>query len=372
MELLNSRAIIVLGMHRSGTSALTRVLNLLGIELGSNLLPKHFTNETGFWEHADIVEINEQILQQLDSSWFDTAPLPPNWWTFESMMPLREHAKSIIRRDFLFSQQWAIKDPRLCRLLPFWIPLLQEFSVKLHFIIIVRHPLEVAASLEKRDSLSYNTSLRLWLEYVFSSIQDSQSFPRVFVTYDDLLQNSSAVLIKVAQTLKIIWPYMDFKAIDAFLNPSLKHHTSTIQTPSYLNETLLDWSQRLYRAIAFNRQVDTVLNSIKTVEKNIVGSTAAFLLISRKLFEQIGGFNDSYQICFEDVELNLACLKYDKINYLANEAVCYHFESQTRDRKVSQTDYDNWRRFVTKLQPDIKLKLVGSQPGEIILGTGTI
>jgi GT2 family glycosyltransferase len=108
------------------------------------------------------------------------------------------------------------------------------------------------------------------------------------------------------------------------------------------------------------------------VEKNIVGSTAAFLLVSRKLFEQIGGFNDSYQICFEDVELNLACLKYDKINYLANDAVCYHFESQTRDRKVSQTDYDNWRRFVTKLQPDIKLKLVGSQPGEIILGTGTI
>jgi len=81
------------------------------------------------------------------------------------------------------------------------------------------------------------------------------------------------------------------------------------------------------------------------VEK-VIGSTAAFLLISRKLFNKIGGFNVAYQICFEDVELNLACLKYNKVNYMTNEAVAFHFESQTRERKISRDDYEKLVEFL--------------------------
>ena len=76
MEQQKRTAIIVLGMHRTGTSALTRVLNLLGAELGSDLLAAQPDNETGIWEHRPIMEIHERILGALDSDWHDVRPLP--------------------------------------------------------------------------------------------------------------------------------------------------------------------------------------------------------------------------------------------------------------------------------------------------------
>lgn len=86
------------------------------------------------------------------------------------------------------------------------------------------------------------------------------------------------------------------------------------------------------------------------VEAGITGSTAAFLLISKVLFQKINGFNRAYQQCLEDVELNLACLKHNKINYLVNDAVCYHFESQTRQEKgvLTGDDYGNLLKFLSE------------------------
>lgn len=81
--------------------------------------------------------------------------------------------------------------------------------------------------------------------------------------------------------------------------------------------------------------------------ESVVGSTAACLLIARTLFKEIGGFNEGYLECLEDVELNLMCLKQGKINFLANEAVAYHFESQTRQRKgIIQEDYEKLKDFL--------------------------
>jgi GT2 family glycosyltransferase len=283
----NSRALLILGMHRSGTSALTRILNLLGVELGSQLLPSHATNETGFWEHIAIVRANEQILQLLDSSWFDTAPLPEKWWTFKTLAPLRQYLNEVLHQEFAHCPLWAIKDPRLCRLLPFWLSEGERGKEKggrrkalsggeaLHFIIIIRHPLEVAQSLEVRDGLSYNTSLRLWLEYVLASVENSQGYSRVFVTYDELLQDWRATIHKIAQTFDIKWlnSVESVSAeVEAFLNPTLKHHeVSRFQkenklTNQTINEELLAWSHAVYQALSRvakgdNEQLN-VLNSI--------------------------------------------------------------------------------------------------------------
>src|SRR6185312_12242151 len=73
------RAILVLGMHRSGTSAVTRVLNLLGADLGSRLVAPAADNPAGFWEHADAVKINDDLLQALGRTWYDMRDMPANW-----------------------------------------------------------------------------------------------------------------------------------------------------------------------------------------------------------------------------------------------------------------------------------------------------
>lgn len=89
-------------------------------------------------------------------------------------------------------------------------------------------------------------------------------------------------------------------------------------------------------------------------EKNTLGSTAAFLLIEKNLFKNIGGFNSNYLDCLEDIELNLACIKYDKINYFIGEGICYHFESQTRKNQgiILKEDYQRLWQYL-KDNPEV-------------------
>ena len=112
----NRRAIIVLGMHRSGTSALMRTLNLCGVDIGSNLMPPGpEDNVKGFWEHMDIYQANEKLLQNLGSSWDDVRALPDRWWNSDFAEAYKLEIINILERDFSNSPFWGVKDPRICR-----------------------------------------------------------------------------------------------------------------------------------------------------------------------------------------------------------------------------------------------------------------
>lgn len=244
-----STSLIVLGMHRSGSSALMRILNLLGVEIGSQLLPKHHTNEKGFWEWLPLVQGNEKILRCFNSSWFNPQALPEQWWQSTRLRSLALELTDILHKNFAAHPLWGIKDPRLCRLLPFWIPLIEKLGSQPHFIFIVRHPQEVAASLKQRDNLAYPTALRLWLSSMFEAEQATQNYPRVVITYDELLNHWPTAIDKIASTLNITWPCPVEQAaphIYQFLSSSLKHHQASVH-PSY--EGLVSWSHRVYHAL---------------------------------------------------------------------------------------------------------------------------
>ncbi|MFW6206976.1 MAG: hypothetical protein ACOC5J_03485, partial [Gemmatimonadota bacterium] len=78
-EATNSRAVLVLGPHRSGTSAVARVLNLLGTDLGANMLPPKFDNRHGYWEHQTVFELHERLLSKAGSAWHEYRPMPAGW-----------------------------------------------------------------------------------------------------------------------------------------------------------------------------------------------------------------------------------------------------------------------------------------------------
>lgn len=78
------------------------------------------------------------------------------------------------------------------------------------------------------------------------------------------------------------------------------------------------------------------------------GNTAAFMLVNKNLFEEVGGFNEEYVECFEDVEFNLKCFLKGKLNLTNSNAVCYHFESQTRGRKIDQEDAKRILNFINE------------------------
>ena len=124
-----SRALMVLGAHRSGTSALAGVIQRLGIELGDRLLPPQpGVNERGFWEHRDIVALHDRLLQEMGSRWDSIHPVTAAAWKSPAVKAIAEELAAIVKSEFGNSQLWGLKDPRLCRLLPLWLDILAKFD----------------------------------------------------------------------------------------------------------------------------------------------------------------------------------------------------------------------------------------------------
>jgi len=215
-------------MHRSGTSAVSRVVNLLGVDLGPSLMPTAPDNPSGFWEHKEIVEINEELFYVLGRHWTRfLTPLPENWWLREDIRPFQQRLVALLRRDFSDSAVWGLKDPRLCRLLPLWRLVVEEIDCQCYFLHVIRNPLEVADSLNRRDGLPRNVSMILWLQHVLEAERETRGHPRVFVTFDQLLGDWRFTMRRVALAFQWNWDEAILAAgphIDPFLNLSMRHH----------------------------------------------------------------------------------------------------------------------------------------------------
>lgn len=221
------RAIFILGMHRSGTSALARVVNLLGAELGASLMAAAEDNPRGFWEHEAAVQIHEALLQSLGHGWEDGTPLPQNWQASDAAKEASAKLAELIDSEFADASLWAIKDPRLSLLFPLWEPLLKERGIAPHCIVAWRNPVEVAASLHKRDELEEEEVLLCWLAYTLESLRYAQSHPHAIVSYDALLQDWQGAVQKLAGDLQIEWPMKAEEAavqVEEFLSSDLRHH----------------------------------------------------------------------------------------------------------------------------------------------------
>ncbi|MGB3838894.1 MAG: hypothetical protein WA930_07250 [Rhodanobacter sp.] len=224
------KAILVLGMHRSGTSALTRVLNLLGVDLGGNFLKPAGDNRLGFWEHSDVVALHEKLLHALGRSWDDTRALPVDWELSPAAGVARKEIATIINRDFSGSRLWAIKDPRLCRLAPLWVESIAALGVDVCALLVVRHPQEVANSLHVRDGLDAADARLSWLEYFVEAEHATRSLPRALVLYDDLLVDWQRVMTAASQQLRLQWPKsIEYAApaVAAFLDTGERHHKAS-------------------------------------------------------------------------------------------------------------------------------------------------
>ena len=122
----SSRAVLVLGMHRSGTSALARGLQMLGVYLGNDFLSPKPDNPTGYWEDRNIFELNERLLAVFGLKWEDVALIDDARWDEPEVEALRAEAVEYLRSQFVSHPLWGFKDPRTIRLLPFWHSVLRR------------------------------------------------------------------------------------------------------------------------------------------------------------------------------------------------------------------------------------------------------
>lgn len=226
---MGKTAILVLGMHRSGTSACTRTISLLGADLPNNLMPPQpGNNEAGFWESMDVYQLNDEILASGGSSWDDWLSFNPDWLLGGAAKTFKARALAILEHDFGNSALFVLKDPRICRLLPFWLEVLRTFEASPKCLITIRNPLEVAASLRTRDGFSPVKSHALWLRHMLDAEYFSRPLLRAFLRYDDLLADWRLAFSRLSGILDLRWPRRSATAeveIDQFLNGKFRHHS---------------------------------------------------------------------------------------------------------------------------------------------------
>jgi hypothetical protein len=221
------KIILVLGMHRSGTSAVTRCLNLLGAEIGNKLLPPADDNRSGFWEHAGVVAIHEELLGDLGRVWHDARALPEGWFLSAAARKARDKLATLISNDFDGRALWAVKDPRLCRFVPLWREVLLESGFEAAALLVVRHPAEVARSLDIREGLRSETTYLNWLEHFAEAESATRGMPRALLSYQGLLSDWREAFAKAGRAMGVKWPTPiedAHSAIDAFLDRSKRHH----------------------------------------------------------------------------------------------------------------------------------------------------
>ena len=230
-ESIQNRVIVsVLGMHRSGTSLVTRLLNLMGVFLGDEdeLMGGNEFNERGFWENTRIVSLNDSILQQLGGSWHDPPEFTDGWEWNPDLSHLRSQARALVQERFDSRPMWGWKDPRTCLTLPFWSTVVEPT----HFVVCVRNPLEVASSVMRaHHTVDSQKAIKLWVTYVSAALRHTSGRKRMIVFYEDIIQRPDNVLAGLAHFIvrpELVHDPMLLEQIRGEVADELRHHRASV------------------------------------------------------------------------------------------------------------------------------------------------
>jgi hypothetical protein len=220
-------AYLVLGMHRSGTSAVTQLLSLAGAQLPKNVMPGDEHNAQGYFEPWRIATFNDERLRAAGSAWDDPFAYPcPEVAPAEAAEWLRR-ASALFGEEFARTRYPLMKDPRVTALLPFWRHVLDAAGLAARCVIPVRHPLAVAGSLARRDGFSPQKSVLLWSAYMLAAEAYSRDLPRAFVDYDSMLGDWRGEVARIERAHDAALPKLGkaaARAIDAALTSELRHN----------------------------------------------------------------------------------------------------------------------------------------------------
>jgi hypothetical protein len=225
--------LLVLGMHRSGTSVATRLLECLGAVPSLHLQSGNPDNPEGFFEDRDIMLFNDrELLPALGRRWQSTCPVDWSRLSTPHRARLALAAVAILRKNFPHHPPLAVlKEPRIGLLLPFWLSVLGHADYDVRVVCVLRDPLSIARSLAQRDGLSISHSGLLFITYWFSILSCIRHLPTAFLQYDEILADPARSLTATARKLGIPLPNSAHAALagfrQEFMDPRLRHH----QTP---------------------------------------------------------------------------------------------------------------------------------------------
>ena len=219
--------VLVIGMHRSGTSALAGALDAMGFEAGpsDDLMEGDEGNPQGYFELRSIASLNDEILAHYRGRWDSPPVFAPGWEGDDAAKAFKVRARDALKEVYE-SDSYVLKDPRISLLLPLWRQVTDERTCA---VVIVREPLEVAASLTRRNALPTASGLALWAAYNRALLRGLEGMPVHLCSYTDLVNDPATVLSDIRNSLvawNVISEDIDLSSAIASIRPDLRRNNA--------------------------------------------------------------------------------------------------------------------------------------------------
>src|SRR5215472_1402465 len=189
--------VVVLGMHRSGTSLCAHILSALGVDMSDDI-DVNPSNAKGHWERWEIVEFHDRILGLFNRDYlrrFHDFALPVAWWADPRVAQIRHEIVAFLEKR-MGNSYFGFKDPRTVRLMPVWHQILSELKLAPKLVLCVRNPAQVARSLNARDGLDREIGEYRWLVHMIDFFRYTSNFDFCTVEYEEWFNNPSANIEK--------------------------------------------------------------------------------------------------------------------------------------------------------------------------------
>jgi hypothetical protein len=247
---MTRQAVLVIGMHRSGTSALAGLLARLGAAVPNTVIAADEHNALGYWESVEFNRFHDRLLSSAGTSWDAWTPLSPDFLEPAAADAFAKEFARLLHDEFGTAPLFVAKDPRICRFVPFWLQSLAASGVDPVPILTIRAPLDVASSLAERNHFGREHSLLIWLRHVLDAESETRAIRRSVVRYRDLLDDWKSVVDRITADTGVEWPRR-WEAADAeiagFLRPELCHH-ATAADDIGIGPPLSEWVTRTCEA----------------------------------------------------------------------------------------------------------------------------
>jgi hypothetical protein len=280
-------AVLVLGMHRSGTSSMAGALIRLGGTAPLNLMPPTEDNPKGYWESTLLMTLNDEILAAGGSHWQDWRQFDPTRIDAAAAFALKERARSAVAGEFGDARLAVIKDPRMCRLMPFWSLVFREADWSVRPVLQLRSPLEVALSLNRRDGIPLGLGCHIWLRHVLDAEAGTRDMCRAVVDWNDFLSSPRRTLERVGEQLDVVWPRWSdgvLAEIDEFVSADLRRERasgSDLQVHPAVNDLVRE-AYATVRELVENPTSEKVRRTLADIRERFDGAAA---ILGQAMFE---------------------------------------------------------------------------------------
>jgi hypothetical protein len=244
------------------------------------------SNARGFFESTAVRDLNEEILAAAGSSWDDFVRLDSDWLRSPEAAEFLDRAVAVLNAEFGKARLFVLKDPRICRLVPFWTAALDRFEAAAKPVLTVRNPLEVASSLHAKKRFSDPTGQMIWLRNVLDAERATRGTARFNTSFEQLMDDWESVARKAGEGLDMAWPKplqnVEIK-VQSFLSDDLRHFRERSRRVAK-SALLPEWLRETYEILSRWAETGESANDYERLDhisKEFDAASAAFARVIR-------------------------------------------------------------------------------------------